>query len=230
MSELIERNITDSKSQDLSTRSESLSLAAQDLSRASSDKIPAAATPAGQGELQALSAATQKKDTILPDLILSDMIAAGTADANSRSVIVVDKTHHKTHILQFHHGEPEDVLTVPDATGKRPGSTPEGRFQITAKELHPTWYPPESIGGSPIGPGPNNPLGPAKIRTSADGGLVLLHGTSRPDQIGTNASHGCIRHNNSDILRIYPLVHTGDALYIVKNFAGTHVRVSDFNP
>ena len=166
----------------------------------------------------------------LPDLILSDDLPAARPDPNLRSVVVVDKTKHQTHILQMNDGVVSDVLKVPDATGKGPRMTPEGRFHITAKEKNPTWYPPPSIGGTPVGPGPRNPLGVAKIRTDAGAGLILLHGTNRPDQIGTNASHGCIRHLNQDILKIYPLVQKGDAVYIVRNFGGTVVRKEDFLP
>ncbi len=164
----------------------------------------------------------------LPQITLTNDIANGTADLESRSVVVVDKTHHRTHILQMNNGRVEEVLNTPDATGKGPKMTPEGRFHIIGKEQHPTWYPPPSIGGSPVGPGPRNPLGVAKIRTDAGGGLILMHGTNRPDQIGTNASHGCIRHQNADIMKIYPLVERGDAVYIVKDFNGTNVRLEDF--
>lgn len=167
---------------------------------------------------------------LLPELILSDNLPAATADPEARSVLVIDKAKHQTHILQMNDGVVADVLKVPDATGKGPRMTPEGRFHVIAKEKNPTWYPPPSIGGAPVGPGPRNPLGVAKIRTDAGGGLILLHGTNRPDQIGTNASHGCIRHHNQDILKIYPLVQKGDAVYIVKNFNGTVLRKEDFLP
>src|ERR1700722_3083654 len=77
----------------------------------------------------------------LPQITLSNEMEKGEADAHARSVVVVDKTHHETHVLQMHDGKVEDVLTVADATGKGPKMTPEGRFHITEKTLHPTWYP-----------------------------------------------------------------------------------------
>lgn len=166
----------------------------------------------------------------LPVLTLSDDLPKAEASNQVRSVVVVDKSSHRTHILQMHHGRLVDVLNVPDATGKGPKLTPEGRFQIINKEKNPTWYPPESVGGGPVPPGPNNPMGVAKIRTNALGGRILLHGTNRPDQIGTNASLGCIRHHNQDILKIYPLVNPGDAVYITRNFKGTQIRSEDFSP
>lgn len=179
--------------------------------------------------LGAVAYASSAKN-LLPEITLSEKIPSAEPDHDARSVVVVDKTKHQTHILQMRDGIVAEVLNVRDATGKGPRMTPEGRFHIIAKEKNPTWYPPPSIGGSPVGPGPHNPLGVAKIRTDAGGGLILLHGTNRPDQIGTNASHGCIRHLNRDILKIYPLVQKGDAVYIVKNYNGTAIRQEDFAP
>lgn len=167
----------------------------------------------------------------LPNLTLGDRLPKAAADPNEKSVVVVDKTKHNTHILQVQNGQLVEVLNVKDATGKGPRMTPEGRFNIIGKEMNPTWYPPPSMRAKhphPVGPGPKNPLGEAKIRTDAQGGIILLHGTNRPDQIGMNASRGCVRHHNEDIKKIYPLVQTGDAVYIVKNYAGTKIQPYDF--
>jgi lipoprotein-anchoring transpeptidase ErfK/SrfK len=171
-----------------------------------------------------------KAAAALPSITINDHLPTAQASTENRSVVVVDKSHHKTHILQKVDGQVEDVLTVKNATGtgKSGQVTPEGKFHVIAKETNPWWYPPPSIGGKPVPPGPHNPLGPRKIRTDAYGGRVLLHGTNRPDQIGTNASHGCIRHLNEDIKRVYPLVQPGDAVYIVKDINGTHINPEDF--
>ena len=179
------------------------------------------------------TARRQKQEVVstvptLPQLILGDNLPQGVADPGSASVVVVDKSAHRTHVLQMNKGRVSDVLNVPDATGREPGLTPEGRFQIIYKEKNPTWYPPASIGGGPVGPGPDNPLGVAELTTNADNGLILLHGTNRPDQIGKNASHGCIRHLNPDILKIYSLVQPGDSIYIVPQFKGTAIMTDDF--
>ena len=182
---------------------------------------------AGGQEVYSLAAAAA-----LPAITLTDHMPTAAACPENRSVVVVDKSHHQTHILQMEKGKVEDVLTVPNATGQGTSGkvTPEGRFHVVGKEENPWWYPPPSIGGKPVPPGPHNPLGPRKIRTDAYGGRVLMHGTNRPDQIGTNASHGCIRHQNNDIKRIYPLVEPGDAVYIVKDFNGAKIKSEDFSP
>jgi hypothetical protein len=166
--------------------------------------------------------------SILPQIILSDNLHKGPSEHGAPAVVVVDKSAHRTHVLQMQPGGVTEVLNVPDATGREPGWTPEGKFEIIHKEKTPTWYPPPSIGGDPVGPGPDNPLGAAELTTSADNGLILLHGTNRPDQIGKNASHGCIRHLNPDILKIYELLQPGDRVYIVPHFNGTALSLEDF--
>lgn len=126
-------------------------------------------------------------------------------------------------------GRIEDVLTVPNSVGKPGTPTPSKRWEVSDKRLDPVWYPPKSIGGSPVGPfkdNPRNPIGMAFIRL--DGSSYGLHGTNRPEQIGKSVSHGCMRHNNEDILRIYPLVKPGTAVYTVNKFDGSQIRVSDF--
>lgn len=164
----------------------------------------------------------------LPALTLAAGRHSGEAESAAHSVLVVDKSHHKTHVMQLVNGEVKDVLTVGDATGKGPSMTPVGKFQVIEKIWHPTWYPPPSIGGRPVPPGPHNPMGPAAIRTNAASGRILLHGTNAPDSIGNNASHGCIRHHNEDILRIFPLVHKGDKVFIVNDFAKAKITAQDF--
>ncbi|MGB8166852.1 MAG: L,D-transpeptidase [Chthoniobacteraceae bacterium] len=56
-------------------------------------------------------------------------------------------------------------------------------------------------------PGPNNPVGVIWIQLNKKG--IGLHGTSDPDDIGRNASHGCVRLANWDIVRLATKVKTG---------------------
>ena len=178
---------------------------------------------------KAAAEVSETKLAALPSLTLSNTkLPKAELNPDEKSVVVVDKAAKQTHVLQMHNGNLVEIVNVRDAVGKPSTPTPEGRFNILNKELNPTWYPPPSIGGRPVGPGPHNPLGVAKIRTDGAGGRILLHGTIRPDQIGSDASHGCIRHHNQDIMKIYPTVQKGDAVYIVKKFAGTKLRAEDF--
>lgn len=157
-------------------------------------------------------------------------IKPGALDPALPVVVIVDKAAHQTHVLQMRDdGRIEDVLKVSNAVGKKSTPTPEKRWEISDKRLDPIWYPPKSIGGDPVRPykeNPRNPIGLAFIRL--DGTNYGLHGTNRPDQIGKSVSHGCMRHLNEDILKIYPLVDKGTAVYTVKSLDGSKIRFSDF--
>ena len=171
----------------------------------------------------------------LPPMTVQDKTASANVVADQadpkHSVVVVDKSNHQTHVLQMHGGQIEDVLTVPNATGKGPKMPPEGLFHITEKIVDPVWTPTPSMKGAHrVEAGPNNPLGPRALRTDAENGYILLHGTNMPASVGHNASHGCIRHDNKDILRLFPKVQKGDEVYITKDYKSVldHLKTSDF--
>ena len=56
-------------------------------------------------------------------------------------------------------------------------------------------------------PGPNNPVGVIWIQLNKKG--IGLHGTNDPDSIGRNASHGCVRLANWDVVRLAAKVKAG---------------------
>jgi hypothetical protein len=64
-----------------------------------------------------------------------------------------------------------------------------------------------------IGPGKNNPLGPRWIGLDVKG--FGIHGTNRPESIGKNASHGCIRMRNSDVEDLFARVQVGDRVSLI---------------
>jgi lipoprotein-anchoring transpeptidase ErfK/SrfK len=81
----------------------------------------------------------------------------------------------------------------------------------------PAWYPTDEMHrvapGIPrrIPPGDDNPLG-ARALYLYQGGrdtLYRIHGTSEPWLIGTDASSGCIRMFNEDVIALYERVRTG---------------------
>lgn len=47
------------------------------------------------------------------------------------------------------------------------------------------------------------------------GGVIGIHGTNRPESIGTDASHGCIRLRNEDIAELFRLAPRGTPVTIV---------------
>ena len=61
-------------------------------------------------------------------------------------------------------------------------------------------------------PGPNNPAGVIWIELNKKG--IGIHGTSDPDSLGRNASHGCIRLANWDIAKLARMLKPGVAVVV----------------
>jgi hypothetical protein len=58
-----------------------------------------------------------------------------------------------------------------------------------------------------IPPGPGNPLGVRAINWSAP--AIRFHGTSATYSLGYNASHGCVRMSNEDVIELYDMIEVG---------------------
>lgn len=92
------------------------------------------------------------------------------------------------------------------AVGSRRYRTPTGRFGIARVELNPWWHPPDSPWARDekvTPPGPDNPMGPAKLNFHE---LYFLHGTPWEQSLGSAASHGCVRMARDDVLELARLV------------------------
>ena len=87
--------------------------------------------------------------------------------------------------------------------------TPVGTFVISSKVIHPAWTPPGR--NYPFGD-PKNPLGTHWLGLSpvppTDPTLkgYGIHGTWKPDTIGTGASQGCIRMLNEDVSELFDFI------------------------
>jgi L,D-transpeptidase ErfK/SrfK len=110
-------------------------------------------------------------------------------------------------------GERVEIQTWPVGIGAEVAESPVGRFRITSKDANPTWVVPDSIYEEMdepkrvVPPGPDNPLGDYRIRTSIE--LYAFHGTNDPWTVGRPTTHGCIRLYPEDIERLYGLVSSG---------------------
>jgi len=62
-----------------------------------------------------------------------------------------------------------------------------------------------------IPPGPLNPMGARAIYLSRNGvdTLYRIHGTNEISSIGSEASSGCFRLTNADVIDLYPRVRIG---------------------
>jgi lipoprotein-anchoring transpeptidase ErfK/SrfK len=100
----------------------------------------------------------------------------------------------------------------------REGFQWQGLLKISRKAEWPDWVPPpEMIQRQPYLPrfmagGPGNPLG---ARAMYLGGTVYrIHGTNRPDTIGTMISSGCFRLVNADVADLYDRVPVGTKVVV----------------
>ena len=99
-------------------------------------------------------------------------------------------------------------------------STPRGMFRIQRKEKDPRWYVPDWAyieRGEPI-PDPDDPRRWEKgmLGTTALylGEGIAVHGTSKPELLGQNVSHGCIRMTNEAARFLYHEIDVGTPVFI----------------
>jgi lipoprotein-anchoring transpeptidase ErfK/SrfK len=100
----------------------------------------------------------------------------------------------------------------------RDGFQWQGLVTITNKKEWPDWTPPpEMIARQPYLPrfmagGPGNPLGARAMYLGTT--VYRIHGTNRPDTIGTKVSSGCFRLVNADVSDLYARVPVGTKVII----------------
>jgi L,D-transpeptidase ErfK/SrfK len=124
-------------------------------------------------------------------------------------------------LYHFHQGAYQRRYSL--GVGRRSWPTPDGDYYIVNKAKNPTWIVPASIQEEMaemgrevldrVQPGPQNPLGPYWMGTSAPG--VGIHATNRPWSVGHAVSHGCIRMLPEEIAQLFPLVEVGNMVKIL---------------
>lgn len=130
-----------------------------------------------------------------------------TADA-FRRVLLVHIGDNKLYL----YSDGEIVRQWKVATGQPEYMTPTGVFHVTEKRYLPTWVnpAPTTWGASmpaSIPPGPANPLGVRALNWSAP--AIRFHGTSATYSLGYNASHGCVRLSNDEVVELYDMIDVG---------------------
>ena len=111
--------------------------------------------------------------------------------------------------LTVFHGD-APIFSTSVAPGKAESPTPLGSFYVDAL-AKPT--------------NPNGPYGAYQVSFSgfstvyesfgSGNGQVAMHGTNRPELIGTPASHGCVRLSNPDITTVLGLAPQGTPVDVV---------------
>jgi L,D-transpeptidase ErfK/SrfK len=143
-----------------------------------------------------------KKMAALTGVMLMAIAEAMAQDNSSRPArrIVVSIADRKLAVLE---GD-RIVRIFETAVGAPKSPSPTGVYQIVNSIADPTWY----TKGKIVPPGKCNPLGTRWLGLSRKG--YGIHGTNRPDSIGRNASHGCIRMRNREVELLFKLVTVGD--------------------
>lgn len=91
--------------------------------------------------------------------------------------------------------------------------TPPGQYTIGPKIMNPDWdRRKQGLGIIPYGD-PRNQLGVCWMTLEPAGpGLprdLGIHGTSNPETVGTNASAGCVRMRNNEVMELYAFILPG---------------------
>ncbi|QPC92267.1 L,D-transpeptidase [Mesorhizobium sp. INR15] len=105
-----------------------------------------------------------------------------------------------------------------------------GTAVVQARKKWPVWTPPpEMIQRRPelakfkdgMPPGPQSPLGARALYLFRDGKdtMYRLHGTPEWDSIGKNASSGCVRFMNQDIIDLYSRVNGPAQVFVRANLS-----------
>ncbi len=107
------------------------------------------------------------------------------------------------------------IKTYPIAVAKsKDFITPPGSYKVEVKDKNPGWinpFNPKVI----IPPGKNNPLGTRWIGFHGKGNSEYgIHGTNKPESIGKNVSHGCIRMLIPDIEDLFDRVEIGSPILV----------------
>jgi hypothetical protein len=100
-------------------------------------------------------------------------------------------------------------------------TTPSGTMHVQFKELEPVWILPDWYFVENRRPVPARDaaerrvpggLGAAAVHL---GNEIAIHGTDRPELLGRQVSHGCIRLSNRDVIRLFHNVQVGTPVVIV---------------
>jgi len=141
-------------------------------------------------------------------------------DINNASFIVISKEDMKLRLIDY---KGREILKYPIACGKNYGNkekigdlkTPEGLFHVTEIENASSWVHDFGDGQGEI----DGAYGPYFIRLEVPGQKGIgIHGTHKPESIGTRDTEGCIRINNDDLLKLVKHTHIGMVVFITPSY------------
>jgi lipoprotein-anchoring transpeptidase ErfK/SrfK len=161
---------------------------------------------------------TGKKGKSVPDRATVEVVSWKDAGKYAAGSIIVKTSEHALYFVLDGGKARRYAIAV-----GRDGFRWSGTSKIVAKTEWPTWRPPavmierEAAKGHilpvEMKGGPGNPLGARAMYIG--GTMYRIHGTNNPASIGTNASSGCIRMMNTDVIDLYELVKVGARVYVL---------------
>ena len=138
----------------------------------------------------------------------SDMIRAGQKLRINVAEFSIYVDKFQNIMVLKKNGEPFKTYSI--ATGKN-NSTPVGVFKIVDKMIKPQWTRPD---GKIIQPdNPEYELGERWMPISEPG--FGIHGTNNESSIGKQATLGCVRMHNTDVVELYNIIPRGTEVEIV---------------
>lgn len=109
-------------------------------------------------------------------------------------------------VLRVYEGD-RLLRSYPVSVGLPEFPTPTGEFTVERAIWNPWWRPPArewARNEKVTPPGPNNPMGRVKLYFAP---LYFIHGTPDVENLGSPASHGCVRMKNEDVIALATLLH-----------------------
>ncbi|MGF7184194.1 lipoprotein-anchoring transpeptidase ErfK/SrfK [Desulfitispora alkaliphila] len=143
--------------------------------------------------LEVTGSVTDLEWTLLAEQTALYPVAEELSEPDGPVSIVINTVEKK---LTLYSGK--DVhATFPVAVGKQKTPSPIGEWKVVNKGV---W------GGG---------FGTRWMGLNVPWGIYGIHGTNKPHSIGSNASAGCIRMNNRDVEKLFPLVPVGTPVNII---------------
>jgi lipoprotein-anchoring transpeptidase ErfK/SrfK len=198
------------------------------------DRAPVAATLTFEGDTPVVTAAktgmavdrqklaalvtdaandAHRQSMLVPVKSAKPTTSAKDVRSDHGTVIVVNRNEHR--LLLYKALKVSKTYSV--AVGMAGLDTPAGTYTINDKQENPSWHVPNSdwagdLAGTVVPPGPGNPI-IARWMGFFDG--AGIHGTSDRGSIGSNASHGCVRMLEEDVIDLYDRVPVGTTIHVI---------------
>lgn len=184
----------------------------------------------GELNINLLTSPVTMEHCIIHEVVPGDTLNAIAAKFDITVALIMKRNNLKSHAIKpmqrlrifkknFHvvadvsentltlYANGEFIVSYPTATGTPDTPTPLGEFVIINRLIDPQWR------GIPHND-PANILGTRWLGLNKPG--YGIHGTTKPETIGTHATLGCIRMFNEDVEELFDFVPVGTIVRIIE--------------